>query len=93
MNIVKQEIYIARKLKNKELQVLLSKLVFASLKVEGCVCFEMYQSDDDINEFLVYSEFKDNEAVKEHEETAYNKVFSTNFDALVLKKELLPNFD
>ncbi len=93
MNIVRQEIYIARKAKNKELQVLLSKLVLASLSFESCICFEMYQSDDDINEFLVYSEFKDDKAMKEHIKLVQDKIFNNSFDELVLKKELLPNFD
>lgn len=93
MSIVKQELYIARKEKNKELQVLLSKLVIASHKDEGCMAFEVYQSEDDMNEFLVYSEFKDEDSVLNHEKTPHKKAFNARYDELVLKKEILPNFD
>ena len=93
MSIIKQELYIAKKTKNKELQVLLSTLVFASMKDEGCVAFEVYQSDDDVNEFLVYSEFKDNEAFTKHEKSEPKKALTKKFEELVLKKEILPILD
>lgn len=93
MSIIKQELYIARKAKNKELQVLLSNLVFASMKEDGCVAFEVYQSDDDVNEFLVYSEFKDSDAFTKHENSEPKKTLDKKFDELVLKKELLPTLD
>ena len=93
MSIVKQELYIARKAKNKELQVLLSNLVFASMKEDGCTAFEVYQSDEDINEFLVYSEFKSDEAFNKHNSSEPKKALDKRFEELVLKKEILPILD
>ncbi|PHR72114.1 MAG: hypothetical protein COA66_07895 [Arcobacter sp.] len=90
MNIIIQEIYKANKEKEKDLQILLSKLLFSSVQEEGCVCFEVYQSDEDAAEFLVYTEFKDKEALKTHEESFHINMFNVKSQELVAKKEVLP---
>jgi len=91
MNIIIQEIYKANKDCEKDLQVMLSKLLFSSVQEEGCVCFEVYQSDEDEAEFLVYTEFKDEEAQKTHEESFHINMFNTKAQALIKRKETLPN--
>ncbi|NQY23357.1 MAG: antibiotic biosynthesis monooxygenase [Campylobacteraceae bacterium] len=90
MNIIIQEIYKANKEKEKDLQILLTKLLFSSVQEEGCVCFEVYQSDEDTAEFLVYTEFKDKEALSAHEESFHINMFNTKSQELVAKKEVLP---
>ena len=92
MNIAIQEIYKANTDKEKDLQVLLSKLLFSSVQEEGCVCFEVYQSDEDTNEFLVYSEFRTKEDQVTHEESFHMNMFNSKSKELVLKKEILPSF-
>lgn len=90
MNIIIQEIYKANQDREKELQVMLSKLLFSSVQEEGCVCFEVYQSDEDEAEFLLYSEFKDKEALLAHEESFHINMFNTKSQELVARKETLP---
>ncbi|NQY19790.1 MAG: antibiotic biosynthesis monooxygenase [Campylobacteraceae bacterium] len=92
MNIVIQEIYRANNEREKELQILLSKLLFSTVQESGCVCFEVYQSDEDTSEFLVYSEFRNEEAHKEHEDSFHINMFNSKSKELVSKKEMLPSF-
>lgn len=92
MSMVKQEIYKARKDKNKELQLLLSKIVIASMKESSCIAYEVYQSDEDNHEFLVYSEFEDKDSYEIHNKTAAKAELDKKFEEFVLRKELLPEF-
>lgn len=86
----KQIIYISRKSKELYLEVELFNLQKASLKDENCLYFEVYKSDENKNEFLVYEEWNEKDSFEKNLKSKAYLKFLEKYNELVLKKESLP---
>lgn len=89
MSITKQRLFIARNSKSTELEKLLSILKDYVSKEVGCKYFEIYRSDDDENEFLVYEEWSSQEAFNAYQEQGYFKTFKAQSVQSVLKEHFI----
>jgi quinol monooxygenase YgiN len=89
MSISKQRLFIARNKKASELEKMLMILKEYVLKEQGCEHFEIYQSEDDKNEFLVYEQWNSSQSMDDYKEQGFYKTFQKQSVPLILKEHFL----
>lgn len=89
MSTIKQHIIIAKK--NKIIEVEKELLVQRNHleNVDSCESFEIYQSDDEGNEFLVYQEWSSKETYDTYLNSNMYQLFEEKIKPLMIRKEEL----
>ncbi len=89
MSITTQTLYISRKSKHGALSEALSHLKTYSLNVSGCLGFEVFQCDEEVNEFLVYEQWQDQNSLDVFKKSDIYKLFLKQKETLVYRTENL----
>jgi len=63
----------------------LKKLVEASAAEEGCLHYELYQYENERCHYVIIEQWKDDAALKQHQETAHYKNFGRVAPVLLTK--------
>ncbi len=66
----------------QEIKNLLYRLPELSKREDACICYEVHQSIDDENTFILNEEWQSLKGLYLHNEQAYSKAFFASFDKL-----------
>jgi len=93
MSITKNVFFVARDENVEELKALLETMVDASRAEEGCLLYNIYQTDSDPKTFVVIETWKSDTALDGHKNSAHYKHYKANFEQFTADKwsnELTP---
>jgi len=93
MSITKNVFFVAHEDKIEELKALLEAMVEASRAEEGCLLYNIYQTDNDPKTFVVIETWESNAALDGHKNSAHYKHYKANFEPYAANKwsnELTP---
>jgi len=93
MAITKNVFFVAKDDSINELKYLLETMVEASRTEEGCLLYNIYQTDNDPKTFVVIETWESESALDGHKNSAHYKYYKANFEPFVTDKwsnELTP---
>jgi len=93
MPITKNVFFIAQDDKVNELKALLETMVEASRAENGCLLYNIYQTDSDPKTFVVIETWENETALDGHKNSAHYKHYKANFEPFAADKwsnELTP---
>jgi len=93
MAITKNVFFVAKDDSINELKSLLETMVKASQAEEGCLLYNIYQTDNDPKTFVVIETWENESALDGHKNSKHYKHYKANFEPFVANKwsnELTP---
>jgi len=93
MSITKNVFFVAKNNHIEELKSLLEIMVEASRAEDGCLLYNIYQTDSDLKTFVVIETWESEAALNGHKNSAHYKHYKANFEPFTADKwsnELTP---
>jgi len=90
MSITKQVIFVAKDENIAELKALLEMMVAPSRAEDGCEIYNIYQKKETPTTFVVIETWRDEVALKGHQESAHSKEYTSKFEPFTAHKESHP---
>jgi len=86
MSITKNVFFVAKDDKINELKALLGTMVEASRAEDGCLLYNIYQTDSDPKTFVVIETWESEVALDGHKNSAHYKHYKANFEPFTADK-------
>lgn len=86
MKITKKVVFIAKEDSIDEMKKLLDTMIEASRAEDGCELYNIYQLKNRPAEFVVVETWRDELALKGHQESAHYKHYKSNFEQYCAEK-------
>jgi len=93
MSITKNVFFVAKDNHIEELKSLLETMVEASRAEDGCILYNIYQTNSDLKTFVVIETWESETALNGHKNSAHYKHYKANFEPFTADKwsnELTP---
>ena len=89
MSIVKQNLFISKPKNAKQLEQFLSTQCQLSMQNPSCKLSDIYKCEEDINEFLLYEEWQDENSYKAFQSSTEYKNIDEKIKTVMVRKEFL----
>ena len=86
MIITKKVVFIAKDENIEELKALLATMVKASQEEQGCLLYEIYQTVEKPNTFVVIESWADDASLEGHKHSAHYTHYKANFEPFCAEK-------
>jgi len=87
MSVIKQVIFVAKDEHIGELKKLLEMMVEPSREEEGCLLYNIYQIKERPTTFVVIESWRDESALKGHQNSSHYAHYKANFEPFTAHKE------
>ena len=86
MKITKKVVFIAKEDSIEQMRALLVTMIEASRAEDGCELYNIYQLKNRPAEFVVVETWRDESALKGHQDSAHYKHYKANFEPFCAEK-------